>query len=55
MFLNLYVFDAKTHFVLWTVKAPLRSRLEQSVNTAVAQLVNSLKSLLAAGGPIAAK
>jgi hypothetical protein len=54
MFLTLSVLDPKTHFVLWTVKAPLQSRLEKSVNAGVAQLLNSLESLLAAGSAKAA-
>ena len=46
MFLTLTVFDPKTHFALGTVKVPLRSRVEQDVTNAVAQLVKSFEGLL---------
>jgi hypothetical protein len=49
MFLTLTVLDPKTHFVLWTIEAPLQSRLEQSVNSAVTQLLHSFDALLASG------
>ena len=49
MFLTLTVLDPKTHVALATLEAPLQSRLESSVNTAVTQLLNSFEALLAAG------
>jgi hypothetical protein len=46
-FLNLTVVDAKTHFVLWTLRSPLdvTNKIDENVNVSVATLINSLKSL----------
>jgi hypothetical protein len=46
-FLNLAVVDAKTHFVLWTLRSPLdvTNKIDENVNASVTTLINSLKSL----------
>jgi hypothetical protein len=49
-FLNLSILDAKTHFVLWTIKTPLEvtRKFDQDVNVSVMHLIDKLKSVVAA-------
>ncbi len=49
-FLNVSILDAKTHFVLWTIKTPLQvtRKFDQDVNVGVMNLIDSLKNVVAA-------
>jgi hypothetical protein len=50
-YLSVVILDTKTHFVLWTVKAPvdITIKFDQNVDTAVANLLDSIKALAATG------
>jgi hypothetical protein len=50
-FLSVTILDAKTHFILWTIKTPLAvtRQFGQNVSTSVTKLVNGLKSLTTPG------
>ena len=50
-YLSVIILDTKTHFVLWTVKSPvdIAIKFDQNVNTAVTNLLDSIKTLVATG------
>jgi len=49
-FLNVSILDAKTHFVLWSIKTPLEvtRKFDQDVNVSVMHLIDILKGVVAA-------
>jgi hypothetical protein len=49
-FLSATVYDTRSRFVLWTIKAPMRTFRAQDVDLAIADVVSSLKTLVTAGG-----
>jgi hypothetical protein len=51
-FLSVVILDTKTHFVLWTVESPpvdITIKFDQNVDTAVTNLLDSMKALVATG------
>ena len=48
-YLNLSVVDTKSHYVLWTLRSPLKvtKQIDEDVKVSVATLINSMKSLTA--------
>ncbi len=55
--ISLMIIDAKTHYVLWTLRAPLTAgkNIDDNVNASVTALIDALKSITEPATPSAAK